>query len=123
MNFRGFSWRCLWVASVPLSCFPFIASVPQSEQTLPVRSKDEWATRRVNTRGKRQKVMGNLPERDSAPLDLRVLDEERVGRIRRQNITFVGEVLKGRPDLVSAYLLLPDRSGSAEKVPAVLCLH
>src|SRR5262245_35454710 len=115
MNFRGFSSRCLSVARVPLFCLPFIASVPETQQTLPVRSKHEWATRRVDTLEKLQRVMGNLPEKDSAPLDLRVLDEERVGRIRRRRITFVSEVLKGRLDRVSAYLLLPDRSGSTKK--------
>ena len=123
MNFLRFAWRYLWVASVPLSCFSFIASVPESQQTLPVRSKDEWATRRVDTLEKLQRVMGNLPETDSAPLDLRVLGEERVDRIRRQKITFVSEVLKGRPDRVSAYLLLPDRSATTKKMPAILCLH
>src|SRR5690348_4242585 len=112
MNFRRFAWRSLWVASVPLSCFSFIASVPESQQTFPVRSKDAWATRRVDTLDKLQQVMGNLPEQDSAPLDLRVIDEERIGRIRRQKITFVSEVLKGSPDRVSAYLLLPDRSAT-----------
>ena len=68
--------------------------------------------------------MGNLPEKSSAPLDLRILEEESVGGIKRQKITFVSEVFAGEPDRVSAYLLLPDGSRrTGKKAAAVLCLH
>jgi pimeloyl-ACP methyl ester carboxylesterase len=68
--------------------------------------------------------MGNLPEKSSAPLDLRVLGEESVGGITRRKITFVSEGFAGEPDRVSAYLLLPDGSRrTGKKTAAVLCLH
>ena len=71
-----------------------------------------------------QLVMGKLPEKSSAPLDLRILEEESVGGIKRQKITFVSEVLAGETDRVSAYLLLPDSSRrTGKKAAAVLCLH
>ena len=71
-----------------------------------------------------QLVMGKLPEKSSAPLDLRILEEENVGAIKRQKITFVSEVLAGEPDRVSAYLLLSGSSRrTGKKAAAVLCLH
>jgi pimeloyl-ACP methyl ester carboxylesterase len=68
--------------------------------------------------------MGDLPAKSSAPIDLRILEEESVGGIKRRKITFVSEVLAGEPDRVSGYLLLPDRSRrTSRKTAAVLCLH
>src|SRR4249920_2469427 len=73
-----------------------LASEPNSQpKAPPVRSKDEWAVRRVDTLRNLQSVMGKLPEKSSAPLDLRILEEERVGGIKRQKITFVSEELAG----------------------------
>ena len=102
-----------------------LASEPISQNnSLTVGSKEEWAARRVETLRNLQSVMGDLPEKSSAPLDLRILEEESVGGIKRQKITFVSEVLAGEPDRVSAYLLLPDGSrGARKKTAAVLCLH
>ena len=101
------------------------ASEPSSRsKSLQVRSKDEWAVRRLDTLRNLQRVMGNLPEKSSAPLDLRVLEEESVGGIKRRKITFVSEGFAGEPDRVSAYLLLPDGSRrTGKKTAAVLCLH
>ena len=90
-------------------------------QSLPVGSKEKWATRRLETLRNLQSVMGDLPER-SSPLDLRILEEEHVGGILRRKITFVGEVFAAGPDRVSAYLLIPAGSPSQRK-PGVLCLH
>src|SRR5688572_19718847 len=71
-----------------------LASEPTSQNnSLTVGSKEEWAARRVETLRNLQSVMGDLPEKSSAPLDLRILEEESVGRIKRQKITFVSEVL------------------------------
>jgi len=102
-----------------------LASEPGSQsKSLPLGSKDEWGIRRADILENLQSVMGNLPEKSSAPLDLRILEEERVGAINRQKITFVSEVLAGEPDRVSAYLLLPDGSQpTRKKAAAVLCLH
>jgi acetyl esterase/lipase len=116
----------LTVAGVLLFCFSFLAQISardRQQTSLPVRSKDEWAIRRAEVLENMQRVMGNLPEKSSAPLDLQMLGEERVGRVRREKITFVSEVFAGRPDMVSAYLLIPDGSRNTRKAPAVLCLH
>ena len=103
----------------------WLASESSSQtKSLPARSKDEWATRRVEVVENMQLVMGKLPEKSSAPLDLRILEEQNVGAIKRQKVTFVSEVLAGEPDRVSAYLLLPDSSPhTGKKAAAVLCLH
>ena len=116
------------LAGSVLICSPLsllLASEPSSQsKSLPVRSKDEWAVRRLDILRNLQSVMGNLPEKSSAPLDLRVLEEESVGGIKRRKITFVSEVFAGEPDRVSAYLLLPDGSRrTGRKTAAVLCLH
>ena len=113
------------IAGVLLFCFSFLAQVSardRQQTSLSVRSKDEWAIRRAGILESMQRVMGNLPEKSSAPLDLQMLGEERVGRVRRQKITFVSEVSAGVPDRVPAYLLIPDGSGN-KKTSAVLCLH
>ena len=91
-------------------------------QSLPVGSKEEWATRRLETLRNLQSVMGDLPEKSSSPLDLRILEEERVGGIIRRKITFVVEVFTAGPDRVSAYLLVPVGSRSKKRA-GVLCLH
>jgi len=115
------------LAAALLLCLSFQApalSLGARENSLPVRSKEEWAARRLEIARNLQSVMGDLPEKSSAPLDLRVLEEERVGRIKRQKVTFVTEVIAGEPDRVSAFLLVPDGSRRAgKKTAGVLCLH
>ena len=117
--------RCLLGALICSSLSLWLESESSSQpKSLPARSKDEWATRRVEVVENMQLVMGKLPEKSSAPLDLRILEEESVGGIKRQKITFVSEVLAGEPDRVSAYLLLPDSSRrTGKKAAAILCLH
>ena len=87
-----------------------------------VRNKGEWERRRLDTLRNLQSVMGDLPEKSSSPLDLRILEEERVGGILRRKITFVGEVFTAGADRVSAYLLVPVGSRSKKRA-GVLCLH
>jgi dienelactone hydrolase len=115
-------WAAVLISGV-FSLAP--AAAPNSQnQPLPIRSKEEWTARRLDILRNLQSVMGNLPEKESAQLDLRILEEESVGGIKRQKITFVSEVLAGEPDRVSAYLLLPDGSKrTKKKTAAVLCLH
>jgi len=67
--------------------------------------------------------MGKLPEQSSAPLDLRTVDEESVGGVKRRKITFVSELIAGKADRVSAYLLIPEGASRSRKAAAVLCLH
>jgi dienelactone hydrolase len=119
--------RCLLrvLIFVSFSLSLSLASQPSAQdKPILVRSKNEWATRRVEILENLQSVMGSLPEKNAAPLDLRILEEESVAGIKRRKITFVGEVLAGEPDRVSAYLLVPDGSGrTTKKTAAVLCLH
>jgi dienelactone hydrolase len=117
--------QCLLRVLLCSSLSLWLALEPSSQtKSVPVRSKDEWAVRRLDTLRNLQSVMGNLPEKSSAPLDLRILEEESVRGIKRQKVTFVSEVFAGEPDRVSAYLLLPDGSRrTMKKTAAVLCLH
>jgi pimeloyl-ACP methyl ester carboxylesterase len=117
--------RCFLGALICSSLPLWLASESSSQpKSLPARSKEEWATRRVEVLENMQLVMGKLPEKSSAPLDLRILEEESVGGIKRQRIMFVSEVFAGQPDRVSAYLLRPDGSRpTRKKAAAVLCLH
>ena len=124
---RPLSREALRVAGISLFYVCLLAQVSAQDSRQPsgpVRSKEEWGRRRLDTLKNLQSVMGDLPAKRSAPLDLRILEEESVGGIKRQKITFVSEVLAGEPDRVSAYLLLPENSRRArKKTAAVLCLH
>ncbi|MCC6444317.1 MAG: acetylxylan esterase [Armatimonadetes bacterium] len=89
-----------------------------SGQERPVKTKADWQKRREHILANMQLVMGPLPASSrKTPLDMQVLEEERLPAYTRQKITFAVE--KG--DRVPAYLLVPhDLKG---KNPAVLCLH
>ncbi len=65
-----------------------------------------------------QQVMGPIPDASKkVPPDLKIIEEARIGNVRRLKITFAAEA----NDRVPAYLLIPaDLSG---KVPGILCLH
>lgn len=118
--------RTWWLAGVLVTaCLSFASASPPSSQPGPrtVRTKDEWVGRRVEILENLQRVMGKLPEQSSAPLDLRTLDEESVGGVRRRKITFVSELIAGKADRVSAYLLIPEGASRSRKAAAVLCLH
>ena len=63
--------------------------------------------------------MGPLPgSANRVPLDVRVVEETRVGTLLRRKLTYQSD----RDDRVAAYLFLPQRR-AAEKLPAVLCLQ
>ena len=65
-----------------------------------------------------QLVMGPLPTRDKAvPLDVQVLQSERLAKVTRKKITY----LASKGDRVPAYLVIPH--GIEKPRPAVLCLH
>lgn len=129
MNIRPGTLSCrirysaIVLISAVLSLVLTPAADAQSKSPL-VSSKDEWVLHRAEILENLQSVMGRLPEKSSAPLDVRIVDEEHVGKVKRQKITFVSEVLPGGPDRVSAYLLFPDASRRTKKRTAtVLCLH
>lgn len=78
----------------------------------------DWQRRRRQILENLQLVMGRLPAADPAvPLDLQVLESERLEKVTRKKITYQA----GPGDRIPAYLLIPhDLSGPA---PAVVCLH
>jgi dienelactone hydrolase len=91
----------------------------ENNRERPVRTRDDWARRRMHILEGMQQAMGPLPDRTKlSPLDVKV-DEEVLGDgVTRRKITFVAE----GTDRVPAYLFLPRRVGG-ERLPAMLALH
>jgi len=79
----------------------------------------DWQIRRNHILDNMQSVMGRLPGVTSrVPLDVRVIEENRIGAITRKKVSFQSDP----NDRVRAWLLVPDWD-EAKKLPAVLCLH
>jgi dienelactone hydrolase len=94
----------------------------QGDQTLPVRTTDDWLKRRHEILIGMQAVMGRLPgDEKRCPLDMRVEEEVDCGRYVRRLITYASEP----GSRVPAYLLIPKTvlQGEGKRAPAVLCLH
>lgn len=89
----------------------------------PIESRTHWDIRRIHTLQNMQNVMGPLPRLPDDPLDIQVLETERLPQVERRKITFVSQVVKRKPDRVPAYLLIPNTLGKGQSVPAALCLH
>jgi dienelactone hydrolase len=84
----------------------------------PVGNVGEWAVRRAQILANMEKVMGPLPGPEKkVPLDVEVLETERLPGVVRKKITYASE--KGHR--VPAYLLLPD--GGKGPFAAMLSLH
>jgi len=84
----------------------------------PVKTKRDWQKRRSHILANMQLVMGTLPGKERrVPLDMQVVEEERLPRFVRKKITFAVEP----GDRVPAYLLIPN--DLKQKTPAMLCLH
>ncbi len=83
-----------------------------------VKTAADWAIRREHILASMQLVMGPLPEASRrVPLDIRVVEEERLAAFTRKKLSFASEA----GDRVPAWLLIPNSlRGPA---PAVLCLH
>jgi dienelactone hydrolase len=82
-----------------------------------IENRRDWEQqRRRHILENMQKVMGPLPARSSAPLDIQVADEHRTDRWIRRKITFTSEP----GDRIPAYLFVPSAPG---RRPAMLCLH
>lgn len=89
-----------------------------SGQKQPIKTKEDWQIRRGHILANLHKVMGDLPRPDnSVPLDLKVLEETKVGELTRKKISYHTD---SKEQVVTAYLFLPSGEG---KLPAVLCLH
>jgi cephalosporin-C deacetylase-like acetyl esterase len=85
----------------------------------PVKTAADWEVRRRHILANLQLVTGKLPgPTQRVPLDVKVEEEVRVGRLTRRKLTFQSDA----NDRVPAYLFLP-AANAGEKHPAVLCLQ
>ena len=86
--------------------------------THPVQTPDDWRRRREHILANMQLVMGPLPGTErKVPLDMEVIESEKLPQVTRKKITYVSEATHRVP----AYLLVPN--GLKGKAPAMLCLH
>src|SRR6266850_8015793 len=98
-----------------------LLEVVSNGRVKPVRSIEDWRTRRDSIKAAMQEVMGPLPGNEKrCALDVRIEEETDLGSYVRQFMTYAAEP-RGR---VPAYLLIPKASlNSTRKTPAVLALH
>lgn len=83
-----------------------------------IEQPQDWRRRREHVLENMQLVMGPLPRPETAiPLDVQVLESERLEKVTRKKITYAAS----QGDRVPAYLLIPHQCKG--RVPAVLCLH
>ncbi|HZZ79612.1 MAG TPA: alpha/beta fold hydrolase [Gemmataceae bacterium] len=88
-------------------------------RAMPIKSVGDWQTRRRHILDNMQRVMGPLPSPlRRVPIDVKVVEEKRVGNLLRRKITFQSDP----DDRVPAYVFLPAAT-SKKKLPALLCLH
>ncbi|MCA9015970.1 MAG: prolyl oligopeptidase family serine peptidase, partial [Planctomycetaceae bacterium] len=90
-------------------------------QKQPVKTWEDWNTRRKHILGNMQIVMGDVPRpQQPVPLDMKVLEETSIGTTKRLKIAYHTDDPKQR---VQAYLFIPPSASPQHPVPAVLCLH
>jgi hypothetical protein len=86
----------------------------------PVKTKEDWALRVLHIKANLQRVMGPLPDvSKKAPLRVKVLSSDSIGKYQRQEILFSPD----ESDRVPAWLLIPHEALNDCKTPAMLCLH
>ena len=91
----------------------------------PIKSAADWQIRRGHIITNIERVMGPLPgPRRRVPLDVKILEEKRVGALIRRKITYQSDP----DDRVPAYVFLPAKETgglrpTARQLPAILCLH
>ncbi|MCI0685477.1 MAG: alpha/beta fold hydrolase, partial [Gemmataceae bacterium] len=85
----------------------------------PIKTTADWQRRRSHIVDNLQRVMGPAPDPvRRSRIDLKVLEEAKVGDLTRHKVTYQSEPGHHVP----AYLFLPPL-GRARKAAAVLCLH
>ncbi|HYM12588.1 MAG TPA: alpha/beta fold hydrolase [Bryobacterales bacterium] len=82
-----------------------------------LRSRADWARARERTLANMQLVMGDLPPKSKAPLDVMTFEKLAQPGFTRTYLTFAG----GDDDRVPAFLLTPENL--RRPAPAMLCLH
>ena len=123
-------WVFLWLAACAAPEAPvypdkrdLLHYLDRQGRAHPIESRTHWDIRRIHTLLNMQKVMGPLPRLPDGPLEVQVLQTEKLRQVQRRKITFVSQVVEGKPDRVPAYLLIPDGLREGKSAPAVLCLH
>jgi lysophospholipase L1-like esterase/dienelactone hydrolase len=85
----------------------------------PIRTTADWEKRRAALLPEMHRAMGPLPGPEQrVPLDVRVEEETRLGKVTRRKISYQSSPKQRVP----AYLFLPERKGDG-RAAAVLCLH
>ncbi len=88
------------------------------EKVINIKSPKQWQKQRQKILDGMLQVMGPLPDASKkVALDLQIVEEVRIGNVRRLKVTFASEP----NDHVPAYLLIPEKLSG--KVPGILCLH
>ncbi|MES2791242.1 MAG: alpha/beta fold hydrolase [Planctomycetota bacterium] len=88
-------------------------------QRHPITKPADWEIRRQHILANLQLVTGPLPgAKARVPLDIQVVQEERLGKLIRRKITYQTDA----DDRVAAWLLIPEHV-AGQKLPAVLCLQ
>ena len=83
-----------------------------------IEDETDWYKRRGQILDSIQLVMGPLPDiSQKVPLDMKVIEDENIGGIRRIKLSFAVE----KKDRVPAYLFIPSVKNGT--VPGILCLH
>jgi alpha-L-rhamnosidase len=86
----------------------------------PIRSTSDWEERRRHIVAGMEMVMGPIPRpARPLPLDVEILEEHRADDFVRRKVAYHTDQQDAR---VHAWLMLPT-NGTAEKHPAMLCLH
>lgn len=135
MTFSLRGCACLWLLSSLV-----LAAPPVDDHTdpmwyrtsagekLPVRTAEDWATRRKEVIAQMERVMGPLPDRSKWPeAQVRVLERHELNDgVQRQKIQFISDS-NDRP--IKAWVFFPvapadqEANTSNTSHPAILCLH
>ncbi|MBI2808315.1 MAG: DUF2920 family protein [Planctomycetes bacterium] len=107
----------------PVVAYPDHTDVTHSRDAAgkaqPIKTVTDWELRRQHVVKNMERVMGPMPgPLQRVPLDVKVIEEKRVGDLIRRKITYQAD-LTGR---VPAYVYLPAKKIQG-KLPAILCLH
>jgi dienelactone hydrolase len=85
-----------------------------------IHTTADWHERREHILAHFQRAAGPLPSPTRrVPLDVRVIEEVRIGSLLRRKLTYQSDL----DDRVPAYLFLPSTPRSRERLPALLCLQ
>ncbi len=96
-----------------------LTTADQNGDATAATSAAQWRPRRAAILSRMQSVMGQLPETNSKPPVMTVLESLDCGTYERKKITYRSEEDCETP----AYLCVPKSANEANPAPAILCLH